>query len=108
MILGASSWGSSFARAMSFRPLVEVGKLSYPLYLVHWPIALATQPVHTGLSGWTLMAVRFLVSMAVAWPLAHFVEAPIRKQKVLRGRQFAIAWASVAALILVICTIAAD
>ena len=108
MILGASSWGSSFARAMSFRPLVEVGKLSYPLYLVHWPIALATQPVHTGLSGWTLMVVRFLLSMAVAWPLAHFVEAPIRKQKVLRGRQFAIAWASVAALILVICTIAAD
>ena len=41
----------------------------------------------------------FLLSMVVAWPLAHFVEAPIRKQKVLKGRQFAIAWASVAALI---------
>ena len=54
------------------------------------------------------MVVRFLLSMVVAWPLAHFVEAPIRKQKVLKGRKFAIAWASVAALIVVICTIAAD
>lgn len=91
MILGAASWGSVFARAMAFRPLVEIGKLSYPLYLVHWPVALALRPEHTGFSGWPLMFVRFAVSLAVAVPLAHWVEAPIRKQKILKGRQFAYA-----------------
>ena len=99
MILGAAAAGSVFARAMSFRPLVEIGKLSYPLYLVHWPIALATQPVHTGMSGWTLMAVRFALSMAVAYPLARWVEAPIRTQRILKGRRFGLAWAGAAALI---------
>lgn len=108
MILGAAAWGSSFARAMSFRPLVEVGKLSYPLYLVHWPIALATQPVHTGWSGWPLMALRFALSMAVAWPLARWVETPIRRQMVLKGWRFGAAWGTVAALILVICVTTAD
>jgi len=105
MILGAASWGSWFARLFELRPLVEIGKLSYPLYLVHWPIALATQPVHTGMSGWTLMIVRFVLSMAVAWPLAQWVEAPIRKQKVLKGWKFAGAWAGTAAGIVVICAL---
>ncbi|MFN8051323.1 MAG: acyltransferase [Acidimicrobiales bacterium] len=105
MILGAASWGSPFARLMAFRPLVEIGKLSYPLYLVHWPIALATQPAHTGLSGWTLTVVRFVISLAVAWPLAHWVEEPIRKQRVLKGRNFAFAWAGTAAFIVVVCVV---
>ncbi len=108
MILGAGARGSAFATAMSFRPLVEIGKLSYPLYLVHWPIALATQPVHTGMSGWPLLARRFVLSMVVAWPLAQYVEAPIRRQRVLKGWRFGAAWGATGALILVICALAGD
>jgi peptidoglycan/LPS O-acetylase OafA/YrhL len=102
MILGASSWGSPFARLFQLRPLVEIGKLSYPLYLVHWPIARATQPEHTGLTGWHLMALRFVLSFAAAIPLAYWVEGPIRRQTILKGRQFAYAWAAVIVTIVVL------
>jgi len=102
MILGAASWRSPFARVFEFRPLVEIGKLSYPIYLVHWPVALALRPEHTGFAGWGLMALRFVVSLAIAWPLAQWVEAPIRKQLVLKGWRFAAAWGGGAATILVV------
>ena len=67
-----------------------------------WPIALATQPRHTGFDGWPLMAFRFALSLAIALPLAKWVEAPIRTQRVLKGRQFGIAWAATAVTIVVV------
>ncbi|MEZ5322737.1 MAG: acyltransferase [Microthrixaceae bacterium] len=98
MILGAATRGSSFAAVFRFRPLVEIGKLSYTLYLVHWPVALALRPEHTGFSGWPLAAVRVVVSGAIAWLVTTYVEQPIRTRKVLKGRRFYATWASVAAI----------
>ena len=46
--------------------------------------------------------IRTALSLAIAWPLAHWVEAPIRSGRVLVGRSFAYAWGAVVALILVV------
>ena len=102
MILGAATWGSTFAKAMSLRILVEVGKISYPLYLVHWPVGLALRPENVGFTGWPLMVARFAASLAIALPLANYVESPIRRNQVLKGHRFTIAWAGSAAAILVL------
>ena len=39
LICGATVEGG-FQRFLGLRPLVELGRISYPVYLVHWPIGL--------------------------------------------------------------------
>ncbi|NLA37209.1 MAG: acyltransferase [Actinobacteria bacterium] len=94
LVLGSSAMGSSFAKAFSFRPLVEIGKLSYPIYLCHWPVSLAIRPGTLQLDGTGLLLTRIVVSIIVAVPLAYAVEAPIRSGRVLRGWAGPAAWAA--------------
>jgi peptidoglycan/LPS O-acetylase OafA/YrhL len=96
LILGGLVEGS-FARVMQFRPLVELGKISYPVYLIHWPISLVLQPDRVGLTGWPLNIIRFVVSIAAGYALGEWVERPIRTRRALQGRQGAAVWISVAA-----------
>ena len=42
------------ARLLSFGPLTFVGRISYGLYLWHWPVFLVLDQARTGLEGWTL------------------------------------------------------
>jgi peptidoglycan/LPS O-acetylase OafA/YrhL len=102
LIMGGITEGS-FARVMRFRPLVELGKLSYPVYLIHWPIALVLQPTRMHMTGWPLMIVRFVVSVAAGWALSQWIEKPIRTKKVLPGREGALLWVGVVAAALALC-----
>ncbi len=70
-------WG--VARALSIRPLVAVGGISYALYLAHWPVlvlwlAASGKPRAGVLDGAVVVA----VSLAVAWALSRAVERPVR------------------------------
>ena len=67
------------ARIFSVTPLCWLGTVSYGLYLWHWPIYLVLNEARTGLSGLTLLAVRIVVSLAVATASFHLVEQPIRQ-----------------------------
>ena len=83
LLVGASVPGP-LARALSFGPLVWLGRLSYPLYLIHWPVALAVQRDRLGIAGWPLIVVRFVVSVLLAWGILRLLERPIRTST--RGR----------------------
>jgi hypothetical protein len=61
------------------RPAVAVGRISYGLYLWHWPIYLWLTPDRTGLRPTHLTAVRFAASFAVAGLCYAAVEQPIRR-----------------------------
>jgi peptidoglycan/LPS O-acetylase OafA/YrhL len=85
-ILGATLIGGAmvpgpWARALSWRPLVVIGQVSYGLYLWHWPVIAFLSTTSTGLQGWSLTALR-VVTMAVATGLSYrLLEQPIRQQR---------------------------
>ena len=63
---------------LSLRALRSVGRLSYGLYLWHWPIFLVLSPLRTGLTEWPLLALRLGVTWFVALLSYHLVERPAR------------------------------
>lgn len=99
LILGGLVEGS-FATVMTFRPLVELGKISYPVYLAHWPVALVLQPERLHMSGWPLMVLRFVVSVGAAWVLGNWIEKPIRTRKALLGHRGTLVWLGAAVVAL--------
>jgi len=78
---------SPVAGLLSLRALVFVGRISYGLYLYHWPLFLALDHAHTGLSGVALLAVRLVVTFAAATLSFFLVEEPIRRGTLWRGRR---------------------
>jgi hypothetical protein len=66
------------AKALSARPLVLLGIISYGVYLYHWPIFLwLDQAGH--LQGWSLLTAKITVTLAVSVASFIFVERPIRQ-----------------------------
>lgn len=85
---GAHRPDAASTRALSIRPLVFVGQLSYSLYLWHWPVYLVLTPGRTGLpaDGPTLLLVRILTSGVLAYLSFRLVEQPIRFRHVTIAR----------------------
>ncbi len=88
VILGIMSARGPLAALMSWRPLAEMGRITYGLYLYHWPIFLWLTEQRTGLTRWPLFAVRLVVTFAAAIFSFRFVERPILRGASLglRGR----------------------
>lgn len=64
-------------RALSWRPLVVVGTLSYGLYLWHWPLVVLLR--RAGLAGVGLGAAVVVLTAAAATASAWLVERPVRR-----------------------------
>lgn len=81
----------------SIRPLVWVGKVSYGVYLYHWPIV-ALCPRNVGpLHGWSLALAQIGVSLAVAGVSWRFVERHVTSRRLLPvRRRLGVSWAAVA------------
>jgi peptidoglycan/LPS O-acetylase OafA/YrhL len=84
-VLAPTHW---LSRALSPRPLRYIGRISYGLYLYHWPIFLALTANRVGLRGWQLLTVRFGVTFAVAALSYQLVEEPIRSQRLTMATLF--------------------
>ena len=65
-------------RMLSWSPIRYVGRISYGLYIWHWPIFIWLTHARTGLSGYELFGFRVLVTFAVSVVSFHLVERPIR------------------------------
>ena len=72
-------------RALSWRPLVGLGRISYGVYLFHWPIFLWLSADRTGLAAAPLLALRLAVTFTLAIASFVFVEQPILRGTWLRG-----------------------
>ena len=69
---------------MSSRPMVAVGRITYSLYLCHWPVFVVLNQDRMGFDGIALSLVRIGVTFAFAGLSAWLIENPIRFRKVLR------------------------
>ncbi len=76
--------GSRLARALSLRPVVAVGVVSYGLYLWHWPVYVVLGHERTGLDGPMLLAARMAATGLLAYLSFRLVEEPIRTQRLQR------------------------
>ena len=90
---------------MSLRPLVELGKVSYSVYLFHWPVFVLLNEERLGFDGLALSLIRLLVSLSLGLISARVSENPIRLRRVLRGSRQA-SWAFVVSLIVTMIAVA--
>jgi peptidoglycan/LPS O-acetylase OafA/YrhL len=96
--------GSWTGKALSFRPLVGLGVISYGVYLFHWPLFLWLTESSTGLDGVALLSLRMGSTLALATLSYLAIEAPIRSGR-LRPAVGLVSWglgatAGVAAVVL--------
>jgi peptidoglycan/LPS O-acetylase OafA/YrhL len=75
---------SPTARLLALPPLVWLGRISYGVYLWHWPLFQFVNADRTGLSGPPLLGVRLALVLII--PIISFfaIEEPIRHGRLLR------------------------
>jgi hypothetical protein len=66
---------------LSIEPLPAIGRLSYSLYLWHWPLFVWLTESRTSLDGVALLALRLGVTAVAALLSYHLVEQPIRRSR---------------------------
>lgn len=82
LIIGGQGGSGVVTRVLSWPPVVWIGKISYPLYLVHWPILITLRHEIPDLTlAWRFAG--FLLSFVFAWGIYALVETPIRTERIL-------------------------
>jgi peptidoglycan/LPS O-acetylase OafA/YrhL len=97
VILGVTMAPSGLpARLLSWGPLTFVGRISYGLYLWHWPVFLVLDKARTEVEGGTLFLLRVAVTFVFAVVSWYLVETPVRRMTFTRWRSWA--WIPVGAV----------
>ena len=65
------------AGTLALSPLVWIGTVSYGAYLWHYPVYVFVDSARTGLSGLSLLAIRFGCTFALATASYYLVERPV-------------------------------
>lgn len=81
---------SAVRAALSPAPLRWIGRVSYGLYLWHWPVIVVLTPRRTGLEDLPLEVVQVAVTFAIATLSYYLFELPVRWGRFPRGRVAAI------------------
>lgn len=86
LLISGGGTGTLVSKLMSLRPITYIGRISYPLYLVHWPIKVfATR--FSDPSGPALRCTMLAASILLAAAVYHLVENPIRRRYWLSSTQ---------------------
>jgi hypothetical protein len=101
VIASAMQPRTAMHRLLSFRPLTEIGRISYGLYLFHWPVVwwMTPERMHLPAPVAALVQVAFTVGLAEA--SYHLLEQPIRT------RRFLVSWRSTVVPLVAILAVAA-
>lgn len=91
LVYGALADGT-LATVLSVPPLRYLGRISYGVYLFHWPIFLATRDIAYSDNRPALFLTRVGLTLAAAAASFHLVEAPIRHGRALKAPSLTIVW----------------
>jgi hypothetical protein len=97
---------SPVPRLLSLPPIRYIGRISYGLYIWHWPLFICFNEARTGLSGYGLFAARAAITFAVSVLSYHLIEQPIRRGTFLRQWQSFVAVPAAVGVVLVAITAA--
>ncbi|WFR97738.1 acyltransferase family protein [Rhizobium tumorigenes] len=101
VLIGVGGQGPSIVKSLlSAGPVVWVGKISYSLYLWHWPIFIYYQLARgTALSAPEALGL-VAASIVTAYLSWRYIEQPFRERKIAGNRTALFAWAGTAYMIL--------
>src|SRR6266508_969143 len=85
-VMVAAQPGGWVRRIFSPPPLPAIGRISYGLYLWHWPLFVAISPERVHLHGAWLLALRMAATFVAAILSYRLVELPIRRGALRRRR----------------------
>ena len=110
LIIHASDGGSTAVqRALSARPLIFVGAISYSLYLWHWPLFLYARYFEINGMHWQMRASLLVASLFLAVVSYYWIELPFRRSdrvwprpRIFRWSAGAMATALAAGIVLVV------
>lgn len=101
-----SGWGAALLRT---RPMLGLGKVSYSLYLWHWPLLVLAEAAWPGEAGLALRMAACVISLGLAWASWRFVERPFRRSAVRAARALGMGLAAgVIAAVAILALSAAD
>ena len=86
-------------RLLGSAPLVFVGKISYSLYLWHWPAIVFVRLWFVSEADAPLLAATVAASGVLAWLSYRYVETPFRTKRLCAGRRPLFAGAAVAGVL---------
>jgi hypothetical protein len=85
----------------AWAPMRQLGRISYGVYVYHWPLFLWLTPARTGLAPLALTGVRVVTTLAVATVSYVFLEQPIRAgRRRVPGARWVVAPTAVATVML--------
>ena len=87
-LMAGTGEGNALATFMSLRPIAFFGQISYPLYLVHWPIhifGITVLPDYSLGTRW----LAFGISILTATAITVLIERPVRDGKIFATRRSA-------------------
>ncbi|MCH7718967.1 MAG: acyltransferase [Chloroflexi bacterium] len=87
-------------RLLSLSPLRGLGRISYGVYLWHWPVYLVLTPVRTGWHGYGLLTVQVAVTLALAIASYYVIENPVRRGALRSWRAWTVAPTAAAVLVI--------
>jgi peptidoglycan/LPS O-acetylase OafA/YrhL len=97
-IIWSAQKGELVGDLLSLAPVVYIGKISYSLYLWHFPVFVFMRISGVGFETPVLKIVGIIVSFGLALLSYYLVERPFRDRKIMCSRQFGFAMVSVMAL----------
>ncbi len=80
-VIAAAMTAGPVRRLLALPPFPAIGRISYGLYLWHWPIYVWLSPARTGREGTELLLLRLAVTLVVSLASYFLVEQPIREQR---------------------------